>query len=330
MASLPRPALLGRLVVAVCSLLVCVNAVAAPAESASVAEIFPNHVHVWFPDGVVRPMAPGPGMFLQPCIHPDGTGAVFWGGSEGRPRVWFFEFATAKTRPLTPPDVGSIEPSFDWQGRRLVYASDMAASAHLDLPTIAVSRKARTYGYTTDLNLFVMDADGANVRQITRGPFQDSRPAFSPDGAAIVFLSNRGGDDGLYLVPADGSAEPRRLLPESGIGRPWFSSDGRSIYFFFSSVPDEHRRICRVSVEGGPWRPITPDGLPRSHGSFADPDGLHLWFHSTTEGVTTPYRFNLQTKELLRVMPPGFGTAGHVTRSRNGIMTFDSREAGPH
>ncbi len=145
-----------------------------------------------------------------------------------------------------------------------------------------------------------------------------------------MFLSNRGGKgDGLYVAPVDGSAQPSRILQETGIGRPWFSSNGKFIYFFFTSVPGEHRRICRVSVEGGPWVPITPDGLPRSHGSFADPDGIHLWFHSTTGQTTSSYRFNLQTRELERLMPPGFNTAGHVTRSLNGIITFDSRELDP-
>ena len=333
MRTFHRADLLGRLVAVACSVLLPVSAASQLAKPASVAETFKTHVYAWFPDNVVRRLSPSPGFFVHACVHPEGKGAVFWGGSEGRPRLWFFDFAAGTASPITRPDVGSVEPSFDWKGRRLVFASDAAASSHLDLLAIAQSKaqsKTRANAYDTHLNLFVMDADGANVRQITRGPFQDSRPAFSPDGKTVVFLSNRGGSgEGLYLVRVDASAQPRRLLPENGIGRPWFSSDGRSVYFFFTGVPDEHRRICRVSVEGGPWEPITPDGLPRSQGSFADPDGVHLWFHSTKAGITSPFRFNLQTRELQRVMPPGFSTAGHVTRSRNGIITFDSTELDP-
>jgi Tol biopolymer transport system component len=231
---------------------------------------------------------------------------------------------------MTSTDVGSIEPSFDWQGQRVVFASDAAASTHLDLLALARSFKKGDYGYEAQLNLFVMDVDGTSLRQITHGVFQDSRPAFSPDGKSVVFLSNRGGNgDGMYVAPVDGSAQPWRILQETGIGRPWFSSDGKFIYFFFTGVPDEHRRICRVSVEGGPWVPITPDGLPRSHGTFSDPDGIHLWFHSTRGQTASPYRFNLRTGELKRLMPPGFSFAVHVTRSRNGIITFDSKELDP-
>ena len=48
----------------------------------------------------------------------------------------------------------------------------------------------------------------------------------------------------------------------------------------------------------------------------------------STDGRTIPYRFNLQTRELVRVMPPGFTSVGHITRAKNGLITFDSKESG--
>ena len=58
----------------------------------SVAEIFEKHVYAWFPDNTVRRLSPAPGFFVQPCVDPEGKGAVFWGGAEGRPRIWFHDF----------------------------------------------------------------------------------------------------------------------------------------------------------------------------------------------------------------------------------------------
>jgi len=265
-----------------------------------------RYVYVWFPDGTWRRLSPA-GFFLQPCVRPDGKAAVFWGGAEGQPRVWLSEFASNAARPITTPEVGSVEPTFDWQGRRIVFASDLSNPTHLDMLQLR-SVRGTAAGYEVNrLNLFVINADGTQIRQITSGPFKDSRPAFDPEGKNIVFLSNRGGGaDGLYITSVDGSSTPRRLLKEPGIGRPWFSSDGQFVYFFFTGVPEEHRRICRTPVSGGSWEPVTPDGLPRSQGSFADPDGLHVWFHAFKEGKPTPYRFNIQTKVLDIQMPPGY------------------------
>jgi Tol biopolymer transport system component len=257
------------------------------------------------------------GPFAQPHVHPDGSAVVFWGGLSGRPRIWLYEFASQIARPLTGPEAGSIEPSFDWRGERIVFAADVVGS-DTGPQTAAAWRRG-------DSNIFVMTAKGLDRVQVTRGNFQDSRPAFSPDAKLIVFLSNRGGDRrGVYVVPADGSREPRRLVKESGFARPWFSVDGKFIYATYfgrepTFVPAENTRVWRLSLDGEMRDPITPDGMPNSQGVFGDYDGTHLWFHSDTA-----YRFNLRTRELEKMTPPGFGAVWHISSSRNGVRTFDT------
>ena len=297
-------------------------------SAASPTKVFSSHVYAWFPDNTVRRLSPGPasspnaampaGPFAQADIHPEGSAAVFWGGIEARPRVWLYDFAARTARALTIANVGALEPSFDWQGQRIVFAADVVGASREELLAGPGSWRR------SNMNLFVMDANGGNMRQITDGAYQDSRPAFSPDGTKIVFLSNRGGSNRqLYVVPVDRSAQPRRLQPESVIVRPWFSPDGKFIYFTFANFEKaEQVRIWRIPAEGGAMEPVTPEGLPNSQGLFVDPDGLHLWFHSN--GM--PYRFTLQGRSLTRMLPPGFTSAGHFTRSRNGIITFDSTD----
>ena len=300
--------------------------------AASPTRLLSSHVYAWFPDDTVRRLSPGPasspsaampaGPFTQASIHPAGTAVVFWGGLEARPRVWLYDFATSAARPLTAANVGSLEPSFDWQGRQIVFAADVAPASPDGLSAGPGSWRR------SNMNIFIMDADGSKMRQLTEGAFQDSRPAFSPDGTKIVFLSNRGGGNRqLYVVPADRSALPRRLLPDSVIVRPWFSADGKFIYFTYANLQfkDEQIRIWRIPADGGGMEAVTPDGLPNSQGLFVDPDGLHLWFHSNG----TPYRFELGTRTLTRTMPPGFAGVGHLTRSRNGVITFDSTQREP-
>jgi TolB protein len=53
--------------------------------------------------------------------------------------------------------------------------------------------------------IHIMDVNGENVRQITRGRFDSEQAEWSPDGHQIVFTSNRTGDFKVYVVSTDGS-----------------------------------------------------------------------------------------------------------------------------
>lgn len=55
-----------------------------------------------------------------------------------------------------------------------------------------------------DLEIYVVNADGAGRRQLTDNDQQDFFPSWSPDGATIVFSSDRSGAVELYLMDADG------------------------------------------------------------------------------------------------------------------------------
>jgi len=132
----------------------------AQSVSTSVGDIFSQHVYAWFPDNRVLRISPGVGLFAQACVHPKGAGAVFWGGTEGMPQIWYYDFALRKSRPVTAADSGSVEPAFDREGDRFVFASDTKHQDHLDLRQIAQSWKTRTYGYRANLNLFATDLEG--------------------------------------------------------------------------------------------------------------------------------------------------------------------------
>jgi len=56
------------------------------------------------------------------------------------------------------------------------------------------------------LHIFVMNADGSGVTQLTSGGFVDDDPVWSPDGKRIAFHSTRdGGDEDIFVMNADGS-----------------------------------------------------------------------------------------------------------------------------
>jgi Tol biopolymer transport system component len=81
----------------------------------------------------------------------------------------------------------------------------------------------------TKMELFVMNADGSNQRQITTNGAANFCPYFTPDGKRIIFASNvqsKGYEFDLWLIDKDGKNLERVTTAEGFDGFPVFSPDG--------------------------------------------------------------------------------------------------------
>ncbi|MGH2538376.1 MAG: TolB family protein [Candidatus Promineifilaceae bacterium] len=85
--------------------------------------------------------------------------------------------------------------------------------------------------------IYLMNADGTGVLNLTNHPAADGMPAWSPDGRKIAFASDRSGNEEIYVMDADGSNVTRLTYDAAHDEWPAWSPDGEQITFV-RSIPD--------------------------------------------------------------------------------------------
>jgi Tol biopolymer transport system component len=169
------------------------------------------------------------------------------------------------------------------------------------------------------LDIYVMDADGANLRRLTNqremGFGASSGPAWSPDGSRIIFSTEiRGsgflmGEGGIYVMNADGS-NLRRLVDPLVMGEEWgemtvvgdtsrrfgspsWSPDGSRI--IFNKIIGEQgsraeggggseTQIFTVDANGDNLKQLTDDVMSKKHPTWS-PDGEWIVFEKEVDGI---------------------------------------------
>lgn len=83
------------------------------------------------------------------------------------------------------------------------------------------------------MELYVMNADGSNKRQVTHNGAANFCPFYTPDGKKLIFSSNLGDPKGrefdLYTINLDGSGLERITTAPEFDGFPMFSPDGKKL-----------------------------------------------------------------------------------------------------
>ena len=178
------------------------------------------------------PLAPSPGYDAEATVSKDGW-VVFTSTRDGDLDLYKMRAdGSALTRLTTAPgyDGGAF---FSADGKRIVYRASRP-----ETPEALAEYRAlleRKLVRPSRLEIWVMDADGSNQRQVTRLGAASFAPFFHPDGRRIVFASNAGDPRGrnfdLYLVNDDGSGLERITTEETFDGFPMFSPDGTRLVF---------------------------------------------------------------------------------------------------
>ncbi len=167
-------------------------------------------------------------------------------------------------------DIYDSSPSYSRNGRQIVF------SGNRDPATTAFGAPGS--------HIYVMNADGSDVRQLTTGDFYDSNPSFSPNGRLVVFdrraLSSR--TTQIFSVNVDGSGL-RQITDEAGSDSdPVFTPNGKLVIFVSnrkSSGPKDRSNIFSMHPDGSQMRVLI--GGPRNESEpDVSPDGRSIAFHS--------------------------------------------------
>jgi Tol biopolymer transport system component len=133
-----------------------------------------------------------------------------------------------------------------------------------------------------DNEIYLMDADGGNIVQLTFNSYEESGAMCSPDGRRIAFVSGRDGNSEIYVVNVDGSGL-ERLTNDSleDLGPSW-SRDGTKIAF--TSDRDGDREIFVMNSDGSGLQQLTQNTATDGFQDFS-PDGSNIAFHSDRDGT---------------------------------------------
>jgi TolB protein len=144
-------------------------------------------------------------------------------------------------RPTATPDAGRIAFSIPGTGGQVIASVNRQGQDKQVLTKGAInnwpaySPDGRHLAFSSsrdgDFELYIMKADGSDVRRLTTSPGLDMRPAWSPDGKRLAFTSNRDGNYEIYVIHIDGSGLKRLTHHPERDDFPTWHPDGHRLAF---------------------------------------------------------------------------------------------------
>ncbi len=185
------------------------------------------------PDGTgLEPVIRKRGYVAETTIAPDGSYMTFTGGFEGDLDIYRSDLDGKNMVRLTDDYGYDGGPFVSWDSKKIVYRR---------APDFKTKEERETYKQLWKENLvrpgsmevWVMDADGSNKKQVTHLGGANFAPFMHPDGKRIIFCSNhhdpKGREFDLFIINVDGTGLQQITFTPEFDGFPMFSRDGKKL-----------------------------------------------------------------------------------------------------
>ena len=184
-------------------------------------------------------------------------------------------------------------------------------------------------------DLYTLPITGGKATRITSGLAHDFGPRFSPDGKRVVFVSDRSGDENVWIVSTDGRDS---LQLTKGIGSvylsPTWSNDGQYIAVSREAPLQGLDKIWLYNVRGGTGLKLADGpGATRMLGPAFGKDDRYVWYATRTgawqyNAILPQYQLEVYDRNSgsRTRMTDQFGSAFRPALSRDGkLLAFGAR-----
>jgi tol-pal system beta propeller repeat protein TolB len=166
----------------------------------------------------------GPGSLFAPELSPNGQQIVFTNDSAGKKQgIWIMNANGDDPHPITKHN--DIDPTWSPDGTLIAFASSRSGTRQL----------------------FTMQADGSNIRQVTNLNEMGGRSTWSPDGTKLAFYAGPADGHNIYVINLDGTGLVQLTQGGDNLGPSW-SPDGN--WIAFTSFRDGNNEIYLMHPDG--------------------------------------------------------------------------------
>ncbi|HXG82637.1 MAG TPA: winged helix-turn-helix domain-containing protein [Pyrinomonadaceae bacterium] len=237
---------------------------------------------------------------------------------DGKSKIWQVSTATGEAQPLTKDAANFVQISFNKDASQMIATRlgndfNLYLSTNGDTKILTAAREAtfapdgKIVYAADDGDIWIINRDGGEQRQLTNNVFKDFSPRVSPDGRRIYFTSNRTGTNQVWQMNADGSSQTQLTKTEGGYPQ-FVTPDGKWIYY----ESGLRQTIWKVSADGDEEIQISERIAYRT--TFS-PDGNFAAYSFRDKQNNNQIKIgvmNLDSKEQVKVFDYGDGKSHPV------------------